>query len=373
MINSKLSLPILLSMTLVVSNAMCLTQEQLEGLDEETRKYVLAEQERVKAESASRQEREQQRLRLKEEVFSWPLRQKIEVLSNGVFPESNINEALVREMLYSQLSREYGVRWAENSSEMNSLRENMEDLRPYIIELSESENSSDKSYAITLGRYLEIDEETTSMFYEVLDSKLAGDEDGIREVLDVIFAHGVDTPELRNELVQGLAEIEDSDSESRFTSEAEFRAGRWGLVEAADALILLVEDRYQKTGKVNRTALKSLKELGASAVDVLPRLEKLLEMRLADGDADFREIEALEYAIFSVSKGLRKEAETASLSSIESIEEITTPEPAIEEEPAEVVVAEAIEEDVEQSSNWLLWLIGAVVVVGGIFVLRSRK
>ena len=57
----------------------------------------------------------------------------------------------------------------------------------------------------------------------------------------------------------------------------------------------------------------------------------------------------------------------------EVIEEVTTPEPAIEEEPAEVVVTEAVEEDVEQSSNWLLWLIGAVVVVGGVFAVRSRK
>lgn len=56
----------------------------------------------------------------------------------------------------------------------------------------------------------------------------------------------------------------------------------------------------------------------------------------------------------------------------EVIEEAIAPEPAIEE-PAEVVVAEPVEEDVEQSSNWWLWLIGAVVVIGGIFVLRSRK
>lgn len=63
----------------------------------------------------------------------------------------------------------------------------------------------------------------------------------------------------------------------------------------------------------------------------------------------------------------------------EVIEEIAAPEPAIEN-LAEVVVAESIEEDVEQSSNWPAWqadrwllLIGALVVVGGVFVLRSRK
>ena len=56
----------------------------------------------------------------------------------------------------------------------------------------------------------------------------------------------------------------------------------------------------------------------------------------------------------------------------EVVEEVTATEPAIEE-PAEVVIAEPVEEDVDSSSNWLLWLIGAVVVVGGVFVVRSRK
>ena len=55
------------------------------------------------------------------------------------------------------------------------------------------------------------------------------------------------------------------------------------------------------------------------------------------------------------------------------IEEVTAPEPAIEEEPAEVVVAEAVEEDVEQSSNWWLWLVGAVVVIGGFLKVRRKK
>ena len=57
---------------------------------------------------------------------------------------------------------------------------------------------------------------------------------------------------------------------------------------------------------------------------------------------------------------------------VESIEKVTAPEPALKE-PAEVVVTEPIEEDVEQSSNWWLWLISAVVVVGGILMLCHRR
>lgn len=58
----------------------------------------------------------------------------------------------------------------------------------------------------------------------------------------------------------------------------------------------------------------------------------------------------------------------------EPAQESTAPEPTIEE-PAEVVVAEPIEEEpIEQSSNWWLWFIGTVVVVGGIILfIRSRN
>lgn len=56
----------------------------------------------------------------------------------------------------------------------------------------------------------------------------------------------------------------------------------------------------------------------------------------------------------------------------EVIAEITAPEPAIEE-PAEVVVAAPIEEEVEPASNWWLWLVGAVVVVGGVLLVRRKK
>ena len=48
-------------------------------------------------------------------------------------------------------------------------------------------------------------------------------------------------------------------------------------------------------------SLQALKELGSLAFSVLPRLKLLLEKRKNDGDADFREVEALEFAIFTVS------------------------------------------------------------------------
>lgn len=56
----------------------------------------------------------------------------------------------------------------------------------------------------------------------------------------------------------------------------------------------------------------------------------------------------------------------------EIAKEATAPEP-ITEEPAEVVFAEATEEPVEKSSNWWLWLVGLVVVVGGVVAVRRKS
>lgn len=74
---------------------------------------------------------------------------------------------------------------------------------------------------------------------------------------------------------------------------------------------------------------------------------------------------------FAASSGEGNPA-TPSARVVESVEENTAPEPAIEE-PTKVVVAEPIEEDVEQSSNWWLWLIGAVAVVAGVGLAVRRK
>lgn len=57
----------------------------------------------------------------------------------------------------------------------------------------------------------------------------------------------------------------------------------------------------------------------------------------------------------------------------EVIEETTAPEPAIQKEPAEVIVTEPVEEEVEQSSNWWPWFIGILVIVGVLGLVVRRK
>ncbi|MGB0416692.1 MAG: hypothetical protein ACPGKS_07580 [Coraliomargarita sp.] len=83
---------------------------------------------------------------------------------------------------------------------------------------------------------------------------------------------------------------------------------------------------------------------------------------------------APERAFFINSRSsVTENAAISSLKAEEAVEEVPEAEPAIEEEPAELVDSEPVEEDFEPSSNWWLWLIGAVVVVGGISLVLRRK
>jgi len=97
--------------------------------------------------------------------------------------------------------------------------------------------------------------------------------------------------------------------------------------------------------------------------------------------AETNDVESINFDIPEIIDSVRSKAVDVELVSTppvevppvaEVTEEVTAPEPATEE-PVEVVAARPIEEDGEQPSNWWLWLIGVVIVVGSAFVLRSRK
>ena len=125
-----------------------------------------------------------------------------------------------------------------------------------------------------------------------------------------------------------------------------------------------------KTGSEREIALLTENDTITSRIDALGHLwaeDANIQNRLRKYKADLEE-----YQLANETEMIEEPAaEVATVAEV--IEEVTAPEPSTEEKPAEVVITEPVEEDIEQSSNWLLWLIGALVVAGGIFVLRSRK
>ena len=247
----------------------------------------------------------------------------------------------------------------------------MEPLRGVIYSMVQSETYLENYHGVRYLTYLAPTDESINLLYTVGQSENSE----AFVALDTIFKMGWDTPELRNELIRDL-QLKAS-GEVAHGGKAEVYGGEWNLEEGIPFYIEIFQNRFSKEKLIYRNSLKQLRQLKdfADARNALPILLSIAEQINLENYPDHFAIRDLKKTITSLG-GVWPEDTINEEPVVEEvpevIEEITAPEPAIEE-PAEVIVAEPVEEDVEQSSNWLLWLIGALVVVGGVFLLRPRK
>jgi hypothetical protein len=164
-------------------------------------------------------------------------------------------------------------------------------------------------------------------------------------------------------------------------------AGRASLTEV---IPLLRKELWSDDIERNTAAILGLIEFGPNASYLIPDLERKLRqidqvqgsaseqgnylsyIPRADKAGNLKNL--LEKAIIELTP-VSTVTDGNFVAHVEQQVETITPQTseATMQEPAKAVVAEPIEEDVEQSSNWWLWLIGAVVVVGGTLVLRPKK
>lgn len=230
------------------------------------------------------------------------LNEKIDRLSDYVDSSDIKQRNKYKKLLSYHLAGNYSVKWQGNPDGLIDLRNQMEKIRPLVRKLAVSENFDERSSAVGFMRYLKIDQEVEKMTYAILEKDTT--RDGRRnawDAIDLLFAYGLETPELRQRLVTGLIDPVTRDMYP-YTDGAELYLGKWRLSEAADNLYLKTMDYYKKNSHVRCAALASLKELGYSARSVLPQIKTLLEERRKDPKADFREIELIQYTIITMEK-----------------------------------------------------------------------
>lgn len=201
--------------------------------------------------------------------------------------------------------------------------------------------------------------------------------------LSILGVHGILGDATEDQLTALIADP----SSTTILSDAARVAGRASLTEA---IPLLRKELWSDDIERNTAAILGLIEFGPNASYLVPDLErKLRQIGEMQGSSNEKE-NYLSYVPRTDKTGVLKDllekaiieltpvsTETGSdfVEPVEQQIETTAPqtvEPTIEES-AEVVVAEPIKEDVERSSNRWLWLIGVVVLVGGIVLLRSKK
>ncbi|MEN8694902.1 MAG: hypothetical protein ABF334_08855 [Akkermansiaceae bacterium] len=232
----------------------------------------------------------------------WDLDDKIEFVKS--FPEVDRLEKWQMGMkaLQFHFSKNHSEEWFDNPYGLTDLRKKMEQLRPLLMELGYSDIEPHRFYAAELSKYLIIDDEVKNMVYNVLEKSFSEYGQSKNSSLETIFGYGLETDELKGELLNGLSLDENIVQSSRFGRKALGKAGGWRLVEAVIPLMAIIESEYAKTGKINRAALRSLKELEASSIEVLPRLEALYDQVKKDGNSSFREIESIEFALQVISQ-----------------------------------------------------------------------
>lgn len=202
--------------------------------------------------------------------------------------------------------------------------------------------------------------------------------------LSILEVHGLLGSETKGEVTNLIADP----PSTAILSGAATIAGRASLTEV---LPLLRKELWSNDIERNAAAIRGLIEFGPDASYLISDLERKLRQI---GEKPRGATETENYLSYipradktEVLKGLLEKAIIA-LTPVSTAKgsdfveypkqhiETTSPQTAeqpTEEESAEVVAIEPVSDPVEKSSNWLLWLIGALVVIGGVFVLRSRK
>ena len=201
----------------------------------------------------------------------------------------------------------YGNRpnvWNMHPEQLQDMRSRLEPLREMSEQLAKSGNERQRYYGGSFLAYLSPTETTKSILLDLAYDKghaTAGSS------LDVLFGMGWDTPELRQELVEDLERIANGQKSQTL---AFTNVGKWGVVEAVPVMIKILERTYFDKTIQEKGILRQFRYLGKDAAEALPVLEKILAQRKQDGDVDYRELEALEFAVIAVreDKRIRQES-----------------------------------------------------------------
>jgi hypothetical protein len=231
-------------------------------------------------------------------VYSLSLRDETEGLlkeRHNAAPGQPFNLNRLKQLHHAIMGGRPNV-WAMPPNMLVPLQDQIEPLRGIAKELAQSARADDRFYGAILNSYLKQTNETHSLLL-----KLAHDEHkGTAETsIDTLFGLHLDTPELRRDLLNALQET--STTYSTLHSIALNNIGTWEVIEALPILMKILEDSAVNGGPVDRGIVRQIKALGPRAVAALPLLLQLRDKRRAAGDADFRELEDLDYAVLVVS------------------------------------------------------------------------
>jgi len=243
-----------------------------------------------------------------------------------------------------------------NSSSVISLRPNVErlNLGPETPNAEEAGNLESASALIEVNP----NERLSVVLYQFRESRLSG----------ISFSYSSNGQEILQPIFKEHGSIDGVEA----SAESNFAMIKW-IVDNSIVYLSLPIDWPE--GQNSQASYQIMSE--EEAKDFVFFRAKELAKREANGD----QLEGFAARVRGFQERLLNEALEMPLTetiggsgqNLKFVEKVTAPESVIEEEPAGEVVTEPNEEDAEQSSKWLLWLIGALVFVGGLGLVLRRK
>ena len=196
---------------------------------------------------------------------------KIDNLKNKILQSYENEDPSVTQRLLYNLRKELAKVFRSDitlasSNEMLVLRSEVEPLRGVLLGMMESQNNQQRESAIMMLPYLNPDEALVEAFY---DSVADENQMVVRESTNAIFALGLDTEDLRDQLVEAYSE-----KNPKYASLIRNNAGKWGLTEVIPITLQQLLQKYSEQNKIDRTLLAQLKEFGPQAKEVLPELQQ---------------------------------------------------------------------------------------------------
>lgn len=260
--------------------------------------------------------------------------------------------------------------WAMPEPVLRGIQDELEPLRAQAKQLAESALPDERYYGAILYSYLKQTEETRALLL-----KLAHDDrpETAGTAMDALFGLNLDTPELRAELVKALQEDKPPRERGTMYAMAKSNIGDWGIVEAVPTLIKLLEKLEAEGKPIDRGLVRQIKALGPRAESALPLLRRLAEKRRAAGNADFKELEDLDYAVLVVSGEYKAPQQESPTQSPPASTPPETPSPSSKKAPDAQPLPPT---PVEESPPLMRWPLVAVViaaVLGLLWVLLKKR
>jgi hypothetical protein len=196
--------------------------------------------------------------------------------------------------------------WATPSIErLKRLGEIADAIQPYtslLIDLGTPTSTGDgNSNALDL---LYFARPTSELKQELLNlANVPSPRGAARAAYDIIFNLGMDTPDVREEIIKRMAEYQPESYKSSAANEIFYAAGAaWRMEETIPFYLEILQSEYRNKNELNgrvRTVANAVRGLGPKAADVLPLLQQQLARMKAE-NADFRDINVIEGAIRAI-------------------------------------------------------------------------